>query len=195
MRDSPVQIGVVSDTHGLFDPKLTALFAGTDVILHAGDVCGQDVLDQLAAIAPVRAICGNCDVAPLSVALPAWRTEVIAGRRILIVHDLGKPERMTSAASSRVANERPEIVISGHSHQGRIEIRGGILFVNPGSAGRKRFRLLRSAALLSVTRRQAQARLFSLEPAAPAQVAEARWSFDGGGKRRSKAQPRSSPAR
>lgn len=177
MPGSAFQVGVLSDTHGLFDRKLVDLFAGTDLILHAGDICGQDILEQLSALAPVRAVCGNCDVPPLSVDLPRWRTEEIAGRRILILHELGKPEHLTAEASARIAAERPSVVISGHSHQGRVAVRGGILFLNPGSAGRKRFRLLRSAALLSLTRREAKATLFSLESEKPSPVGEGRCAF------------------
>jgi len=166
-----LQVGVVSDTHGLFDRKLIDLFAGSHLILHAGDVCGQDVLDDLASLAPVRAVCGNCDVAPLSVDLPRWRTEEVGRHRILILHELGKPDRLTAAASARIAAERPNVVISGHSHLGRIVVRDGILFLNPGSAGRKRFRLLRSAALLSLVPHEAKATLFSLESEKPTAVA------------------------
>jgi uncharacterized protein len=191
MLGSAVQVGVLSDTHGLFDRKLIDLFEGSDVILHAGDVCGQDVLDQLASLAPVRATCGNCDIAPLSVALPRWRTEEIGGHRLLILHELGKPERMTPAASALVANERPNIVISGHSHQGRIAVRDGILFLNPGSAGRKRFRLLRSAALLSLAAGEATATLFSLESSRPAPVAQGSWSLERDGGRPPKLHPSS----
>jgi len=175
MPGSALQVGVVSDTHGLFDRKLIDLFAGTDLILHAGDVCGQSVLDQLAALAPVRAVCGNCDVAPLSVDLPRWRTEEVGGHRILLLHELGKPERLTAAASARIDAEQPDVVISGHSHQGRIVVRDGILFLNPGSAGRKRFRLLRSAAVLSLTQQEVKATLFSLESEKPTAVAHGSW--------------------
>ncbi|HYR55749.1 MAG TPA: metallophosphoesterase family protein [Myxococcaceae bacterium] len=182
MRDSAVQVGVVSDTHGLFDRKLVELFRGSSFILHAGDVCGREVLDQLASIAPVLPIFGNCDVAPISMGLPAWRSETIAGHRILIVHDLGKPDRMRPAAAALVAKTEPNIVISGHSHQGRIALHQGILFVNPGSAGKKRFRLLRSAALLSLKKGEARASLFSLESIAPTRVAETSWRLgDSGG--------------
>jgi putative phosphoesterase len=191
MRDSAVQVGVVSDTHGLFDRKLNDLFRGSSLILHAGDVCGQEVLDQLASVAPVLAIFGNCDIAPLSIELPPWRSETIAGHRILVVHDLGKPDRMRPAAAALVAKTGPNIVISGHSHQGRIALHQGMLFVNPGSAGKKRFRLLRSAALLFLRKGEARASLFSLESITPTRVADASWRLgDWGGQ--TKAQPSAS---
>jgi len=175
MGELAIQLGVVSDTHGLFDPKLSDLFRGSAFILHAGDVCGQEVLDRLESIAPVLAILGNCDTPPLSLKLPPWRTEAIAGHRILILHDLGKPGHLNAAASALIARERPNVVISGHSHQGRISSYGDVLFVNPGSAGRKRFKLLRSAAVLWLSKNEARAALFSVESAVPSRVGEATW--------------------
>src|SRR5262249_39899644 len=166
-----VKVGVLSDTHGLFDPKLMELFRGVDVIIHGGDVCSETVLRQLEAIAPVRAIHGNRDVPPLSERLPAWRLEEVGGQRILVLHDLGKPERPTAAAQSLLASTRPSVVISGHSHHGRISIHREILYLNPGGAGRKRFKLLRSAARLTVAPDQVEAVLFSLESSPAAIVA------------------------
>lgn len=166
-----VKVGVVSDTHGLFDPKLVELFRGTDVIIHGGDVCGEAVLRQLEAIAPVRAIHGNCDVSPLSEHLPPWRIEQMGGHRILVLHDLGKPERPRPAAQSLLPAARPSIVISGHSHQGRIAIHGEVLYLNPGGAGPKRFKLLRSAARLTLGPEGVVARLFSLESSPPVVLA------------------------
>lgn len=173
MRGRKLQVGVLSDTHGLFDEKLVGLFFGVDLILHAGDVCGQHVLDRLASIAPVRAVSGNNDTGALSLDAPEWRTEDLAGYRILILHQLGKPEHPSPVASRLIAARRPDIVVSGHSHQGRVDVRQGMLFLNPGGAGRKRFRLLRSAALLSLAPREAKATLFSLEAPRPTAVAEA----------------------
>lgn len=170
-----VKVGVVSDTHGLFDPKLVELFRGTDLIIHGGDVCGEAVLRQLEAVAPVRAIHGNCDVPPLSEHLPPWRLEQLAGHRILVLHDLGKPERPRPAAQSLLSAARPSIVISGHSHQGRIAIHGEVLYVNPGGAGPKRFKLLRSAARLTLGPEGVEARLFSLESTPPTVVARTRF--------------------
>ena len=155
--------GVVSDTHGHFDPSLPALFRGVEAILHAGDVVGRIVLEQLESIAPVIAVAGNNDGPPLSDELPPWRTLEIDGERILILHDLGKPERLRGPASELVAREQPRVVVSGHSHAGRIDVRDRILFLNPGSAGKKRFRLLRSAAFLLVRPHAIEARLISLE--------------------------------
>ena len=155
-------LGVVSDTHGHFDPSLPALFRGVEAILHAGDV-GREVLERLEAIAPVIAIAGNNDGPPLSEQLPPWRSLEIDGEGILILHDLGNPERLRGPASELVARQKPRVVVSGHSHAGRMHVRDGVLFLNPGSAGRKRFRLLRSAAFLLFRPRAIEARLVSLE--------------------------------
>ncbi len=192
MRDT-VQVGIASDTHGFFDPKLIDLFEGSAFILHAGDVCGQSVLDQLQSIAAVVAICGNCDVAPLSIRLPPWRSETIGDHRILILHNLGKPEQMSAAASALVQEQQPNIVVSGHSHQGRIVVRDGILFFNPGSAGRKRFKLLRSAGLLWLTANAVRAELYSLESSTPTRVAEGSWRRTTPAHHASKQQPSRHP--
>ena len=163
MAERVRRLGVVSDTHGHFDPCLPALLRGVETILHAGDVVGREVLEQLEMIAPVLAVAGNNDGPPLSDELPPWRTLDIDGERILILHDLGKLERPRAPASGWVAREKPRVVVSGHSHAGRIDVRDGILFLNPGSAGKKRFRLLRSAAFLLFRPRAIEARLVSLE--------------------------------
>ena len=163
MRARTLTLGVLSDTHGHFDPALPALFHGVETLLHAGDVVGRQVLEQLKSIAPVIAIAGNNDGPPLSDELPGWRTLEVDGERILILHDLGKPERLRGPASELVAREKPRVVVSGHSHAGRIDVRDGILFLNPGSAGKKRFRLLRSAAFLLFRPGAIEARLVSLE--------------------------------
>ena len=156
-------LGVISDTHGHFDPALLELFRGVETILHAGDVVGREVLEQLKSIAPVIAVAGNNDGPPLSDELPPWRIVEIDGERILILHDLGKPERLRGPAAELVARERPRVVVSGHSHAGRVDARDGLLFINPGSAGKKRFRLLRSAAFLLFRPPAIEARLISLE--------------------------------
>jgi uncharacterized protein len=156
-------IGVVSDTHGYFDPALPDLLRGVEVLLHAGDIVGRSILEALELIGPVIAIVGNNDGPPLSNELPEWRTLEFDGERILLLHDLGKPERVRPPAAQLLAREHPSIVVSGHSHAGRVDVRDGVLFFNPGSAGRKRFRLLRSAGFLTFRPRSVEARLVSLE--------------------------------
>jgi putative phosphoesterase len=156
-------LGVISDTHGHVDSALPELLHGVEAILHAGDIVGREVLQALERIAPVIAIAGNNDRPPLSDELPPWRSVDFDGERILILHDLGKPERIRASAAELVDREKPRVVVSGHSHAGRVDVRDGVLFLNPGSAGKKRFRLLRSAAFLVFRPRAIEARLVSLE--------------------------------
>lgn len=156
-------IGVISDTHGYFDPALPDLFRGVEQILHGGDICGVEVVQRLEQIAAVTSIVGNCDRPPLTDELPEWRCETLHGVRVLIVHDLGRPERPRPTAKALLSDVRPDIVVSGHSHQGRVQVHEGILFVNPGSAGKKRFRLPRTVARLSFGARAIEATLLSLE--------------------------------
>jgi uncharacterized protein len=157
------KIGVVSDTHGMFDAKLTRMFEGVSLILHAGDVGANDVLTRLSEIAPVRAIAGNNDTGPWASQLPAARVEKISGLSVLIVHALGSARDPELKARFLLEAEHPRIVVSGHSHTGGLEVHEGRLYVNPGGAGKKRFKLIRSAALLEVGKTQVKASLRSLE--------------------------------
>jgi uncharacterized protein len=179
---SPFRVGVVSDTHGLFDPKLALLLRGSRLILHAGDICGVEVLAQLSTLAPVQAIYGNCDTTPLTTQLPAWRVEQIGGFRVLVLHDLGKPSRPREPAGKLIEQVRPTVVVSGHSHQSALEIVDGIFFVNPGSAGRKRFKLIRSAAVLLCATDYIEARVYSLETDVPKVIARRRFRMTSDGR-------------
>jgi uncharacterized protein len=123
-------VGVISDTHGLMRPEALAALRGVELIIHAGDIGGPEVLAALRALAPVVAVRGNNDVGPWAAALPEHVDFDVAGRRVHLVHD--------------VADARPagaDVVIAGHSHQPRNERVGGALYFNPGSAGPRRFKL------------------------------------------------------
>jgi putative phosphoesterase len=157
------KIGVVSDTHGFFDEKLQKLFAGVSLILHGGDIGGPEVLTRLAEIAPVRAVAGNNDVDPWASQLPAARVERIAGQAVLVVHDLGSVKEPSMKVQFLLQAENPRVVVSGHSHKGVLQVHDGRLFINPGGAGKKRFKLIRSAALLEISPGALQAKLCSLE--------------------------------
>jgi uncharacterized protein len=126
-----MRIGLISDTHGLLRPEALAALAGAEAILHAGDVGRASVLEGLAAIAPVHAIRGNIDRDGPIAELPDERILDLAGHRIQIVHD-GK--HATVAEGVRV-------LVCGHSHKPLVETRDGVLWVNPGSAGPRRFTL------------------------------------------------------
>lgn len=128
------RIGVISDTHGLLRPEALAALEGTNHILHAGDVGDPAILDALARIAPVTAIRGNVDHGDWAVELPETATIALGGLLIHMVHD-----RKTLRGGSMT--DGWDVVISGHSHQPGIEEAGGILWLNPGAAGPRRFRL------------------------------------------------------
>ena len=130
-----MRIGLISDTHGLLRPEALAYLQGSDHIIHAGDVCDASVLEALACIAPVTAVRGNNDVGAWAASLREIETLFLQDVGIGIVHDLGGLE------AGFAATHGLRVVVSGHSHQPQVEERGGILYVNPGSAGPRRFRL------------------------------------------------------
>ncbi len=160
-----MRVGLVSDTHGLFDPKLERLFAGCDLILHAGDVTRPDVLESLRAIAPVEAVRGTNDFGPLAELPETLRVE-LGDLRALVVHELGPPG--SPLLRRALARGHCEIVLHGHSHAPRVDLHDGVLYVNPGSAGPRRFRLPRTAGVLTVSRRRVRIGLFDLAHLPPA---------------------------
>jgi putative phosphoesterase len=140
------RVGLIADTHNLMRPEALQYLAGCDAIIHAGDICSPAVLDALAALAPVTAVRGNNDTGAWASALPLLARIRIRQVTILVVHDLADlpdPPRDLHAAGVGV-------VVSGHSHQPSVAGRDGVLFVNPGSAGPRRFRLPVSAGMLSI---------------------------------------------
>jgi hypothetical protein len=138
-------LGLISDTHGLLRPEAVRALSGSDLIIHAGDVGGPEILDALRAVAPVTAVRGNVDTGPWASALPATAVAEIGGAIIYVLHDVNELDLNPAAAGFGV-------VVSGHSHQPRSEERGGVLFVNPGSAGRRRFKLPITVARLDLGR-------------------------------------------
>jgi putative phosphoesterase len=149
-----MRIGLISDTHNLLRPQAAAALAGVDHILHAGDICRPEILDALARIAPVTAVRGNNDHGPWAQALPQIARVRFEALTALIVHDL---DSLPGGLEPGIA-----VVMSGHSHQPRIEQRGTVLLVNPGSAGPRRFRLPVSLGVLTVRGSAAQAELLEL---------------------------------
>ncbi|MGH8058365.1 MAG: metallophosphoesterase family protein [Candidatus Entotheonellia bacterium] len=138
-----VLIGVISDTHGLLRPEAVQALQGVDLLIHAGDIGRPEVLEGLRSIAPVIAIRGNNDTGPWARSLAA--TEVVeAGQAVIYVLHNVKELDLDPAAAGFSA------VISGHSHQPSVAKRGDVLFVNPGSAGPRRFKLPVSVARLQV---------------------------------------------
>jgi putative phosphoesterase len=137
------RIGLVSDTHGLLRPETLAVLAGSEVIVHAGDIGSEHVLRRLAETAPVVAVRGNNDTDAWARGVPERITTELAGVRVHVVHDLKDLD------IDPVVNG-VQVVIAGHSHRPRIDRRGPVLFVNPGSAGPRRFSLPVTVARLSV---------------------------------------------
>jgi putative phosphoesterase len=127
------RIGLLSDTHGLLRPQALAFLRGCDHIVHAGDICDAAILETLAALAPLTAVRGNNDHGPWVERLPETATVDIAGVRLHVLHDLAQLQLDPSAGV--------QVVVSGHSHRPRIAQDGGVLFVNPGSCGPRRFSL------------------------------------------------------
>jgi putative phosphoesterase len=149
-----VRVGLVSDTHGLFDPLLGEALGGCARVLHAGDVVGEPVLAALGAIAPVTAVRGNCDAGTSLERLPELAAVSLGALTALVVHDAGRPEHRPRPLADALARARPDVVVSGHSHRPAAAVIGGTLFVNPGSAGPRRFRLPRCAAVMELEGRR-----------------------------------------
>ena len=150
------RIGIISDTHGLVRPQALAALAGSELLVHAGDIGSLQVLEALASIAPVVAVRGNNDRAAWARAIPESRVVEVPGARLFVLHDL-KQLRIDPAA------EGFDVVISGHSHRPVVERCRGVLFVNPGSAGPRRFKLPIAVARLVVRSGAADAEIVLLE--------------------------------
>jgi putative phosphoesterase len=138
-----MRIGLVSDTHGLLRPEALAFLQGCDHIVHGGDIGDLRILEALAAIAPLTAVRGNNDAEAWADAVPETARIDLAGVRLYALHDL-------ATLGIDPASEGVHVVVSGHSHRPLAEERGGVLYVNPGSAGPRRFRLPISIAELHV---------------------------------------------
>ena len=151
-----MQIGVVSDTHSLLRPELPPLLEGSDHILHLGDVGDPDILGALAKIAPVTAIRGNIDEGGTCSHLPPAEIVELGGRHIYMLHDVKKLDLNPEAAAISA-------VVSGHSHKPLIEWHRGVLFLNPGSAGPRRFELPVTLAWLHVESDTLSAQVIDLD--------------------------------
>ena len=139
------QVGVISDTHNYLDPLIPQLFAGVDHILHGGDIGMPAIILALEQIAPVTAVAGNTDDPCFQ--YPPTSLVELGGRRFL-VHHIVNPQSLTEPIRTRIARERPDVVVFGHTHKPFSESIGGTRFFNPGYAGRSRFGLERSVAIL-----------------------------------------------
>jgi putative phosphoesterase len=150
-------IGIISDTHGLLRPQAVDALRGAVRILHAGDIGRAEIIEELAALAPVTAVRGNNDRGAWARGFPEQALLTIGAHRILLVHELADLQR-----AMRALAVEPTIVITGHSHKPLVVERDGVLFVNPGSAGPRRFKLPVTLATLQIQRGRARAQIQEL---------------------------------
>jgi putative phosphoesterase len=150
-----VRIGLISDTHGLLRPEALDYLAGCAHIIHGGDIGGPGILEQLAAIAPLTAVRGNNDLGDWADALPETALLRFEGVAVYAIHDLKQLDIDPAAEGVRV-------VVSGHSHKPVQDERKGVLYVNPGSAGRRRFSLPIALGELLVDGDHVQSRVITL---------------------------------
>lgn len=136
-------IGVISDTHGLLRPEATEALQGSELIVHAGDVGSAEVLERLRAIAPTVAVRGNIDGGAWAAALPVTDVVEVGQLHLYVLHELSGLDLDPKAAGFAA-------VISGHTHRPRAEVRDGVLYLNPGSAGPRRFSLPVAVAKLQL---------------------------------------------
>ena len=153
-----MKLGIISDTHNYFDPKIPDLFAGVDHILHAGDVGKNSILFQLEQIAPVSAVLGNTDSF-----LDLRETEIVtfAGKKFLL-HHIMNPRELAEPIKDRISREHPDVIVFGHSHKPFCETIEGTLYFNPGSAGKSRFGMERTLALMVIDANGIQPHLVKL---------------------------------
>ncbi|NLG75983.1 MAG: metallophosphoesterase family protein [Xanthomonadaceae bacterium] len=149
-------IGVISDTHGLLRPQALELLHGCDRIIHAGDIGAERILTELGRIAPLTAVRGNNDTQPWAHAIPETARLRVHGRLLHVLHDL-------KALDFDPATENVSVVIAGHSHKPSIANKDGVLFLNPGSAGPRRFSLPTCLAKLYVSESAVRADIVELD--------------------------------
>ncbi|MBW4052418.1 MAG: metallophosphoesterase family protein [Proteobacteria bacterium] len=150
-----MKVGLISDTHGLLRPEAMAALAGVEAIIHAGDIGTPEVIEALRAVAPVHAVRGNNDLGTWARKLPETLVLRLGGVRIKVVHDV--KELDVEADTCAIA-----VIVAGHSHKPVVVRREGVLFVNPGSAGPRRFKLPVSIGYLIIGSGGAQARIREL---------------------------------
>lgn len=153
-------IGLISDTHGLLRPQAVAALSGVELIVHAGDMGSPDVIAALQQIAPVFAVRGNVDGGPWADRFPPTQVVEVAGKHLYVLHDLNQLDLDPVAADVQV-------VVSGHTHQPSVTVRRGVLYVNPGSCGPRRFRLPVTVAHLRLGAGEPSAEIIELPLTAP----------------------------
>jgi putative phosphoesterase len=150
------RVGLISDTHSLLRPEAVTFLRGSDHIIHAGDIGDATVLRQLNVLAPVTAVRGNNDRGSWAEAIPESQVLQVDDVFMYVLHDLAELDLDPGAAGFQV-------VVSGHSHQPLVETRDGVLYVNPGSSGPRRFKLPVAVAELDIAGHSVKARVVELE--------------------------------
>ena len=150
------RLGLISDTHGLLRPEACRQLAGVDHIIHAGDIGGPEVIAGLARLAPTTAIRGNIDTGAWADGYPSTARLTLGGRALYVLHNLDDLDLDPAAAGI-------DVVVSGHSHRPKIATAGGVLYVNPGSAGPRRFTLPVALATIELTGGALQPRIHRLD--------------------------------
>lgn len=160
-------IGVVSDTHGFYDPQVPQLLGGVKHILHAGDIGTGQIIEQLSEIAPVTAVRGNNDREGPESGFPEVETLELGGCRIYLTHIVKVPKEGDGAGLAAYLDARADVVVFGHSHMAfcetrETEQRGPLTFFNPGAAGKRRFKVVPSIGLLDVGPDRVEGRILAL---------------------------------
>jgi uncharacterized protein len=151
-----LRVGLISDTHGLLRPEAVAFLRGSDFIVHAGDIGDASILKELSALAPVTAVRGNNDKGSWAKGIAETQVLEIEDVSIYVLHSIAELKLDPAIAGYQV-------VVSGHSHRPSVERRDGVLYVNPGSSGPRRFRLPIAAAELSIEGKSVNARLVEFD--------------------------------
>lgn len=151
-----LRVGVISDTHGLLRPQATAALAGCDYLVHGGDIGNAAILDELVVMAPLTVVRGNNDRAGWACAVPATARLAVGSVIIYAIHDI-------ASLPLDPAAEGIAVVVYGHSHKPKMETKNGVLYINPGSAGRRRFSLPVSVAELLIDGTSVSARIIELD--------------------------------
>ena len=152
-----MNVGIISDTHGVLRPEALAALVGSDYIIHAGDIGDLAILEKLAEIAPVTAIRGNVDRETWARKIPATNVLEVGGISIYVLHNLSELDLKPDAAGFAV-------VVSGHSHVAKVDTKNGVLYFNPGSAGPRRFRLPVTIGRLTLTGGKVSAEILEILP-------------------------------
>jgi len=144
VKTGTFSVGVISDTHGHLDPRVEKIFAGVDHILHAGDIGFASIILELEMVAPVTAVLGNCDS---DIGFRLTESKVLGAKKFLL-HHIVNPRDLSETVADRIARDRPDVVVFGHTHKRYAETAGGILFFNPGYSGKPKPGADRSVAIL-----------------------------------------------